>query len=115
MNHLFDLNNCRLLFDFIILALCSLQYERKFFCSAFQLVIGVALIFLGRYNVSHAEHVQKAERLNNWVVLGVFLITSINVFISAFGIEPVERIDPVLIVDAALDSLKKQSDVEPSP
>ena len=62
-----------------------------------QLVIGVALIFLGRYNVSRDHHAQKADILNNWVVLGVFIITVINVFISSFSIEPFRGVDPVLL------------------
>ncbi|XP_042224050.1 ninjurin-A-like isoform X1 [Homarus americanus] len=35
-----------------------------------QLVIGVALIFMGRYNVSREHHAHKADALNNWIVLG---------------------------------------------
>ncbi|XP_068242859.1 ninjurin-2-like [Palaemon carinicauda] len=53
-----------------------------------QLVIGIALIFMGRYDVSHDRQAVKADRLNNWIVLGVFIITIINVFISSFAIEP---------------------------
>ncbi|XP_045594788.1 ninjurin-2-like [Procambarus clarkii] len=67
-----------------------------------QLVIGVALIFMGRYNVSHEAHAQKADALNNWIVLGVFIITVINVFISAFAIEPTEGYDPVLLKAAMI-------------
>ncbi|XP_050689663.1 ninjurin-1-like isoform X5 [Eriocheir sinensis] len=62
-----------------------------------QLLIGVALIVLGRYNVSRDHHAQKADTLNNWVVLGVFIITVINVFISSFSIEPYHGVDPVLL------------------
>ncbi|XP_042856966.1 uncharacterized protein LOC122243440 isoform X5 [Penaeus japonicus] len=60
-------------------------------------MIGITLIFIGRYNVREEAHAQKADRLNNWVVLGVFLITIVNVFISSFAIEPLEGIDPVMI------------------
>ncbi|XP_042856959.1 ninjurin-A-like isoform X2 [Penaeus japonicus] len=63
----------------------------------FQVMIGITLIFIGRYNVREEAHAQKADRLNNWVVLGVFLITIVNVFISSFAIEPLEGIDPVMI------------------
>ncbi|XP_053649548.1 ninjurin-A isoform X2 [Cherax quadricarinatus] len=69
-----------------------------------QLVIGVALIIMGRYNVSHDSHAQKADTLNNWIVLGVFLITVINVFISSFAIEPMEGYDPVLLRAALTES-----------
>lgn len=70
------------------------------FSIAMQLIIGVALIFLGRYNVSREHHAQKADTLNNWVVLGVFIITVINVFISSFSIEPFHGVDPVLLRNA---------------
>ncbi|XP_071535350.1 ninjurin-1-like isoform X2 [Panulirus ornatus] len=74
----------------------------------FQLVIGVALIFLGRYNVTHDHHVRKADALNNWIVLGVFLITVINVFISSFAIEPMEGVDPILLRAALADATKEK-------
>ncbi|KAK3880505.1 hypothetical protein Pcinc_014996 [Petrolisthes cinctipes] len=62
-----------------------------------QLVIGVVLIILGRYKVSDKEHAKKADVLNNWVVLFVFVITVVNVFISSFAIEPMEGVDPILL------------------
>lgn len=73
-----------------------------------QLVIGVALIFLGRYNVTRDHHARKADALNNWVVLGVFIITVINVFISSFSVEPYHGVDPVLL-KAALEEGKAQA------
>lgn len=69
----------------------------------FQLAIGVALIFMGRYNVAHERHAVKADSLNNWIVLGVFLITIINVFISSFAIEPMS---PALLRSALLESVE---------
>lgn len=64
------------------------------------------LIFLGRYNLTDEKHIYTSDKLNNWVVVLVFLITAINVFISAFGIDPVEKMDPVLIVDTAIKTLR---------
>lgn len=69
-----------------------------------QLVIGIALIFMGRYDVSREHHAVKADRLNNWVVLGVFLITIINVFISSFAIEPMS---PALLRSALAESTER--------
>ncbi|XP_018010284.1 ninjurin-1-like [Hyalella azteca] len=77
----------------------------------FQVVIGVALIFLGRYDVSHELHARKADILNNWIVLGVFLITVVNVFISAFGIEPLDGLNPELVraaVETAAEANPRQ-------
>lgn len=50
--------------------------------------------------MSKEHHAQKADTLNNWVVLGVFIITVINVFISSFSIEPFHGVDPVLLRNA---------------
>ena len=70
-----------------------------------QLIIGILLIFMGRYNVTKEHHAEKANRLNNFVVLGVFLITVVNVFISAFGIEPMDGMDPEMI-RSAMDAIR---------
>lgn len=45
----------------------------------------------------------QADILNNWIVLGVFLISVVNVFISAFGVEPLDGLNPAL-VRAAVES-----------
>lgn len=55
-----------------------------------QILIGIMLIFIGRQNVREDAQAQKADKVNNWVMLGVFLITIINVFISAFAVEPLD-------------------------
>ncbi|XP_076055954.1 ninjurin-1-like isoform X2 [Oratosquilla oratoria] len=64
-----------------------------------QVAVGIALIFLGRYNVARDSHARKADVLNNWVVLAVFLITIINVFISAFSIDPATEGDLPTVKD----------------
>ncbi|CAL4069534.1 unnamed protein product, partial [Meganyctiphanes norvegica] len=55
-----------------------------------QLVVGVFLIFMGRYNVSVDKTARKADKLNN-LKISVFFITVINVFISTFAVEPEEQ------------------------
>lgn len=54
-----------------------------------QVVVGVGLILNSRYNVSYETSMRKANRINNYTVLAIFLITVMNVFISAFGIATV--------------------------
>ncbi|KAA0185735.1 hypothetical protein HAZT_HAZT005943 [Hyalella azteca] len=52
-----------------------------------------------------------ADILNNWIVLGVFLITVVNVFISAFGIEPLDGLNPELVraaVETAAEANPRQ-------
>lgn len=53
-----------------------------------QVAVGVSLIFKGRFDIKGKSKSINAERINNYVVVGVFLITIINVFIAAFNIVP---------------------------
>ncbi|XP_040063270.2 ninjurin-2-like [Ixodes scapularis] len=52
---------------------------------ALQVLVGVLLIFNGRYNINKTHQQRRAETLNNLVIIGVFLITVINIFVSAFS------------------------------
>lgn len=49
--------------------------------------IGIALIFLGHYKVSPGRDNTKANTINNWTVVGIFVITVLNVLIAAFTID----------------------------
>ncbi|XP_076622563.1 ninjurin-A [Colletes latitarsis] len=51
-----------------------------------QIAVGVSLIFKGRFDIKGQSKSLNARRINNYVVVGVFLITIINVFIAAFSI-----------------------------
>lgn len=51
-----------------------------------QIAVGVGLILNSRYNVKSREQICKADKINNFVVIGIFLITIFNVFVSAFGV-----------------------------
>uniref|UniRef100_A0A0K8THX9 Ninjurin-1 n=2 Tax=Lygus hesperus TaxID=30085 RepID=A0A0K8THX9_LYGHE len=53
---------------------------------ALQLTVGIFLIFKGRYDLKGQEKLEAANTINNFVVVGVFLITVINVFIASFSI-----------------------------
>jgi len=46
----------------------------------------VLLIFKGRFDMAGDSKHYQANRLNNYVVMGVFLVTIINVFIATFTI-----------------------------
>ncbi|GLV39256.1 Ninjurin A [Carabus blaptoides fortunei] len=52
----------------------------------FQVAVGVGLIWNSRYNVKDKREICIANKINNFTVIGIFLITVINVFISAFGV-----------------------------
>lgn len=47
--------------------------------------MGLSLIWNSRYNVRKKKEMARADRINNLSVIGIFLITLINVFISTFG------------------------------
>lgn len=51
-----------------------------------QIAVGIGLIWNSRYNVKEHEEMCKANRANNWTVIGIFLVTILNVFISSFGV-----------------------------
>lgn len=51
-----------------------------------QVAVGVGLIWNSRYNVKNEEHICKADRINNFTVLGIFMITVVNCMISSFGV-----------------------------
>lgn len=49
-----------------------------------QIAIGMALIFKGRSDLRGESKFKHARRSSNFVVVGVFLVTIINVFIASF-------------------------------
>ncbi|KAJ9587205.1 hypothetical protein L9F63_019285 [Diploptera punctata] len=53
-----------------------------------QVAVGVCLIFKGRFDMAGDSKHHHANRLNNYVVMGVFLVTLINVFVATFTISP---------------------------
>lgn len=56
-----------------------------------QVLVGVLLIFNGRYNINKTHQQRRAELFNNVIIIGVFLITVINIFVSAFSGPDVPR------------------------
>ncbi|XP_017885950.1 ninjurin-1-like [Ceratina calcarata] len=51
-----------------------------------QIAVGVSLVFKGRFDIKGKSKSLTARKIDNYVVIGVFLITIINVFIAAFSI-----------------------------
>lgn len=51
-----------------------------------KVAVGVGLILMSRYNVKEYYDICSADRINNFCVIGVFLITIINVFIASFSV-----------------------------
>ncbi|XP_048524960.1 ninjurin-B isoform X2 [Dendroctonus ponderosae] len=54
------------------------------FSIALQLALAMLLIFKGRYYVKGESKCRNAKLLNTYVLLGVFLITVVNIFIASF-------------------------------
>ncbi|XP_065080667.1 ninjurin-A-like [Ochlerotatus camptorhynchus] len=53
-----------------------------------QIAVGVGLIMNSRYDVNDKREICKANKINDMVTIGIFLITLVNVLISAFGVAP---------------------------
>ncbi|XP_037820607.1 uncharacterized protein LOC119609581 isoform X2 [Lucilia sericata] len=52
----------------------------------FQIIVGVGLILNSKYNVKNEKEICRANKVNNYTVIGIFIVTVVNVFISAFGV-----------------------------
>lgn len=50
-----------------------------------QIVVGVLLILNSRYNINRPSHHSRADLINNLSVIGIFLITVVNVLASSFS------------------------------
>lgn len=53
-----------------------------------QVLVAVALVFKSRYNIDNEQEYINADRINNFITMGILFITIINVFTSAFGVMP---------------------------
>ncbi|ETN64628.1 ninjurin a [Anopheles darlingi] len=50
-----------------------------------QVVVGLAMLYCNRYNIRNKGEMKRATHVNNLSVVGVFMVTLINVFISTFN------------------------------
>jgi len=55
------------------------------------------LILNSQYNIKKDGQMDRANRINNFTMIGIFLVTIINVFISAFSIDVSEKPSPIQI------------------
>ncbi|XP_074598917.1 ninjurin-2-like isoform X1 [Brevipalpus obovatus] len=53
-----------------------------------QIAIGCLILIKSRFNLNELSQYKKAVKLNNLILWFIFGVTTINVFISAFGIDP---------------------------
>lgn len=51
-----------------------------------QIVVGIFLTANCRYNVKDCDEICKADRINNWITVLIFLICAVNVVIPSFGV-----------------------------
>ncbi|XP_046676162.1 ninjurin-A-like [Homalodisca vitripennis] len=51
-----------------------------------QISVGMLLLWNSTFNINKQHHIVPANTINNFTTSGIFLITVINVFISAFGL-----------------------------
>lgn len=62
-----------------------LTNEQHLYILLLQVAVGVSLVFKGKCDLGGESKLERANRINNYVVAGVFLITIVNVFIAAFS------------------------------
>ncbi|XP_013791806.1 ninjurin-2-like isoform X2 [Limulus polyphemus] len=51
-----------------------------------QIIVGILLILVGRANINSENEQVRADLFNNTIIIFIFIITVINVLISAFGV-----------------------------
>uniref|UniRef100_A0AAG5DCZ6 Ninjurin a n=1 Tax=Anopheles atroparvus TaxID=41427 RepID=A0AAG5DCZ6_ANOAO len=61
-----------------------------------QVAVGIGLIWKSRYNIKNENDFCKADRINNFVTIGIFIITIVNVLISAFGVAEPQTSQPAV-------------------
>ncbi|KAF8785894.1 Ninjurin-1 like protein [Argiope bruennichi] len=52
---------------------------------ALQIIVGVMLILNSRYDINRPSHHSRADLMNNLTVIGIFLITVVNVLAASFS------------------------------
>ncbi|XP_045173932.1 ninjurin-2-like [Mercenaria mercenaria] len=74
----------------------SLGSSHEYFCTnivliaisvVLQVVVGIMLLIVGCIKLENMEQKNRANKLNNFIVGIVLIITVINVFITAFGVQ----------------------------
>lgn len=70
-----------------------------------QVLVACALVFKSRYNIDNEQEYINADRINNFITMGILFITIINVFTSAFGVMPSQQFIPVQFQDASVPSV----------
>lgn len=77
-----------IILDFFFFILCILTYVIKVgTTTAFiiqQILVGIFLMLSAQYNMIDCKHRKKALMYNNFITVGVFLITVVNVFTATF-------------------------------
>ncbi|XP_056631280.1 ninjurin-1 isoform X1 [Diorhabda sublineata] len=70
-----------------------------------QVMVSIGLIWNSLYNVSNEKHLHSANKINNFTVLGTFLVVVINVFITSFGaVTPLEGFPQVSLAPRTSES-----------
>lgn len=75
-----------------------------------QIIAGICLAINCRYNVKNCDDICKADRLNNWIMVLIFLITAINVVIPTLGIPEFKSVWDYVI--AAVYEASKRSRIK---
>lgn len=53
-----------------------------------QILVAIALVFKSRYNIDEIKDYENANRINDFIMIGILVITIVNVITSAFAPSP---------------------------
>ncbi|PRD36052.1 UNVERIFIED_CONTAM: Ninj1 [Trichonephila clavipes] len=64
----------------------TLQVTKKLFSVGdHKIIVGVMLILNSRYDINRPSHHSRADLMNNLTVIGIFLVTVVNVIAASFS------------------------------
>ncbi|XP_037940746.1 ninjurin-1-like [Teleopsis dalmanni] len=73
---------------------------------ALQIIVGIGLIWNTRYDIKNEEEISKANKISNFTVIGIFIVTIVNVLIAAFSVIDSKDIGTGFIYN---ETMKKES------
>ncbi|VVC45374.1 Ninjurin [Cinara cedri] len=75
-----------------------------------QILVGIGLLLSARYNVTNCDQRRMAFKFGNYVIVGIFLITVVNIFITSFG--GPSAIPPAAIAASPLTEFRMLNDTD---
>lgn len=65
----------------------DIKLTKLYFFLYFQIAVGIGLIWNALYDIKNEDDLHVANRINNFTVIGIFLVVVLNVFIAVFAVD----------------------------